>query len=46
MIHYNYSPEQLENKAEDLLRQFDESTNDKQYDNRKGFMERVKELFQ
>lgn len=24
MIHYNYSPEQLENKAEDLLKQFDE----------------------
>ena len=24
MMHYNYSPEQLENKAEELLRQFDE----------------------
>ena len=39
-------PKRLNNKQKELLRQFDETTSDKQYDNRKGFMERVKELFQ
>ncbi len=39
-------PRRLNNKQKDLLRQFDETTSDREYDNRKGFMERVKELFQ
>ena len=39
-------PRRLTNKQKDLLRQFDETTSDREYDNRKGFMDRVKELFQ
>ena len=39
-------PKRLNNKQKDLLRQFDATTSDREYDNRKGFMERVKELFQ
>ncbi len=38
-------PKRLNNKQKDLLRQFDEMTSDREYDNRKGFMDRVKELF-
>lgn len=39
-------PKRLNNKQKDLLRQFDDTTTDKEYDSRKSFMERVKELFQ
>lgn len=39
-------PKRLNNKQKDLLRQFDETTTDKEYDGRKSFMDRVKELFQ
>ena len=39
-------PKRLNNKQKDLLRQFEETTTDREYDNRKSFMERVKELFQ
>ena len=39
-------PKRLNNKQKDLLRQFDETTSDKEYDNRKTFMDRVKDLFQ
>ena len=39
-------PKRLNNKQKDVLRQFDAMTTDKEYDNRKGFMDRVKELFQ
>ena len=35
-----------ERQREDLLRQFEETTSDKEYDTRKSFKERVKELFQ
>ena len=39
-------PKRLNSKQKDLLRQFDATTSDREYDNRKGFMDRVKELFQ
>ena len=39
-------PKRLNNKQKDLLRQFDATTTDREYDGRKGFMDRVKELFQ
>ena len=39
-------PKRLNNKQKELLRQFDEMTTDKEYDNRKSFMDRVKDLFQ
>ena len=39
-------PKRLNNKQKDLLRQFDETTGDREYDNRKSFMDRVKDLFQ
>ena len=35
----------LTEKQKDLLRQFEESTTGKEYDNKKSFMDRVKELF-
>lgn len=38
-------PKRLNNRQKELLRQFDETTSDREYDNRKGFMDRVKELF-
>ncbi len=38
-------PKRLNNKQKELLRQFDDMTSDREYDNRKGFMDRVKELF-
>ncbi len=38
-------PKRLNNRQKELLRQFDETTTDREYDNRKGFMDRVKELF-
>ena len=38
-------PKRLNNKQKELLRQFDETTSDREYDNRKSFMDRVKELF-
>ena len=39
-------PRRLTNKQKDLLREFDATTTDREYDNRKSFMDRVKELFQ
>ena len=38
-------PKRLNNKQKELLRQFEETTTDREYDNRKSFMDRVKELF-
>ena len=38
-------PKRLNNKQKELLRQFDEITTDKEYDGRKTFMDRVKDLF-
>ncbi len=38
-------PKRLNNKQKELLRQFEETTSDKEYDNRKSFMDRVKEIF-
>ena len=39
-------PKRLNSKQKELLRQFEETTGDREYDNRKTFMDRVKELFQ
>ena len=39
-------PKRLNNKQKELLKQFDETTTDREYDGRKSFMDRVKELFQ
>ena len=39
-------PRRLNNKQKDLLREFESTTSDREYDNRKSFMDRVKELFQ
>ena len=39
-------PKRLTNKQKDLLREFESTTSDREYDNRKNFLERVKELFQ
>ena len=39
-------PKRLTNKQKDLLRQFEETTSDREYENRKNFLDRVKELFQ
>ena len=39
-------PKRLTNKQKDLLREFDATTGDREYDNRKNFLDRVKELFQ
>ena len=39
-------PKHLSNKQKELLKQFDETTTDREYDSRKSFMDRVKELFQ
>ncbi len=38
-------PKRLNNKQKELLRQFEDTTSDREYDGRKGFMDRVKELF-
>ena len=38
-------PKRLNSRQKDILRQFDETTSDREYDNRKTFMDRVKELF-
>ena len=38
-------PRKLSDKQKDLLRQFEESTTGKEYEGRKSFMDRVKELF-
>ena len=38
-------PKRLNNKQKDLLREFDATTSDREYDSRKSFMDRVKELF-
>lgn len=39
-------PKRLTNKQKDLLRDFEATTSDREYDNRKNFLDRVKELFQ
>ena len=39
-------PRRLTNKQKDLLKQFEETTSDREYENRKNFLDRVKELFQ
>ena len=39
-------PRRLTNKQKDLLRDFEATTSDREYDNRKNFLDRVKELFQ
>lgn len=38
-------PRKLNNKQKDLLKQFEETTSDREYENRKSFMDRVKEIF-
>ena len=38
-------PRRLNNRQKELLREFDSTTSDREYDNRKGFMDRVKDLF-
>ena len=38
-------PKRLTEKQRELLRQFDEATTGKEYDQRKGFFDKVKELF-
>ncbi len=38
-------PKKLTDKQRDLLRQFDETTTGKEYEQRKGFFDKVKELF-
>ena len=38
-------PKRLTEKQRELLRQFDETTTGKEYDQRKGFFDKVKELF-
>ncbi len=38
-------PRKLSDKQKDLLRQFEESTTGKEYETRKSFMDRVKEIF-
>lgn len=38
-------PKKLTNRQKDILRQFDETTGDKEYETRKSFRDRVKEIF-
>ena len=38
-------PRKLNSKQKDLLKQFDDITGDREYENRKSFMDRVKEIF-
>ena len=38
-------PKRLNNRQKELLREFDSSTGDREYEGRKSFMDRVKELF-
>ena len=38
-------PKRLNSKQKELLLQFEETTSDREYENRKGFMDRVRELF-
>lgn len=38
-------PRKLNQKQKDLLKQFEETTGDREYENRKSFMDRVKEIF-
>ena len=38
-------PRRLNEKQKELLRQFEESTTGKEYENRKGFLDRMKDLF-
>jgi len=38
-------PKRLNNKQKELLQEFDGTTGDREYEGRKGFMDRVKELF-
>ena len=39
-------PKKLTDKQKDILRQFDETVTGKQYENRKGFLDKLKDLFQ
>ncbi len=39
-------PKNLDSKSKELLRQFDEHTNDENYGKRKGFFDKVKKLFE
>jgi len=39
-------PKRLNNRQKDLLKQFEETTSDREYDNRKNFLDRMKDLFQ
>ena len=38
-------PKKLNNKQKELLKQFDDMTTDKEYESRKSFIDRVKEIF-
>ena len=38
-------PKRLNNKQKEILHQFDETTSDREYEGRKSFMDRMKELF-
>jgi molecular chaperone DnaJ len=38
-------PKRLNNRQKELLREFEGTTSDKEYEGRKGFMDRVKDLF-
>lgn len=38
-------PKRLNNRQKELLREFDGTTGDREYEGRKGFMDRVKDLF-
>ena len=38
-------PKKLNNRQKEILREFDGTTSDKEYEGRKGFMDRVKDLF-
>ncbi len=39
-------PKRLTNRQKDILREFEATTSDREYENRKNFLDRVKELFQ
>jgi ATP-dependent Clp protease ATP-binding subunit ClpA len=38
-------PKRLNNRQKEILREFDGTTGDREYENRKSFMDRVKDLF-
>ena len=39
-------PKRLSDKQKDILRQFDNSMTGKEHENQKGFLDKVKDLFQ